>query len=257
MYSFSIANNKGGVGKTTLSVSIAAELAKSGKRVLVIDCDPQGNTTGSLLKSYSYELADVLFSKCAPEDAVMATDFENLFVMPTVSLDKSNPNSLNQLRLYKTTLAANNPNAIRKLVKSLADKFDYCVFDTCPAFDPFEENIMAACDEVITVMLMDVFSVDGLSIFKENLADFKERKECENPKFSKIILNSCNRSITLHKKILEEMDAQNQFDCFVVPQDQAFKRAQSIQKPIQHLTKEEGEGKAETLDALRVIAENL
>ena len=58
-------------------------------------------------------------------------------------------------------------------------------------------------------------------------------------------------------EILEEMDAQEQFDCFVVPQDQAFKRAQSIQKPIQYLTKEEGEGKPETLDALSVIANNL
>ena len=256
MYSFSIANNKGGVGKTTLSVSIAAELAKKG-RVLLVDCDPQGNTTGSLLKSYNHEFADVLFGKCTAEEAIMETEFQNLFVLPTVSLDTSNPNSLNQLRLYKTTLAANNPNAIRKMVKSISDKFDYCVFDTCPAFDPFEENIMAACDEVITVMLMDVFSVDGLTIFKENLRDFKERKEMENPKFSKIILNSCNKSITLHKKILEEMDAQEQFDCFVVPQDQAFKRAQSIQKPIQYLTKEEGEGKKETLDALSVIANNL
>ena len=256
MYSFSIANNKGGVGKTTLSVSIAAELAKKG-RVLLIDCDPQGNTTGSLLKSYNHEFADVLFGKCTAEEAIMETEFPNLYVMPTVSLDTSNPNSLNQLRLYKSTLAANNPNAIRKIVKSLADKFDYCVFDTCPAFDPFEENIMAACDEVITVMLMDVFSVDGLTIFKENLRDFKERKEMENPKFSKIILNSCNKSITLHKKILEEMDKQENFDCFVVPQDQAFKRAQSIQKPIQYLTKEEGEGKQETLEALSVIANNL
>lgn len=256
MYAFSIANNKGGVGKTTLSVSLAAELAKRA-RVLIIDCDPQGNTTGSLLTSYNNEFADVLFGKCTAEEAIMPTEYNNLFVMPTVSLDKSNPNSLNQLRLYKTTLAANNPNAIRKMVKSLADKFDYVVFDTSPAFDPFEENIMAACDEVVTVMLMDVFSVDGLTIFKENLADFKERKEMENPKFSKIILNSCNKSITLHKKILEEMDAQDNFDCFVVPQDQAFKRAQSIQKPIQYLTKEEGEGKAETLEALSVIANNI
>lgn len=256
MYAFSIANNKGGVGKTTISVSIAAELAKKSK-VLVVDCDPQGNATGSLLQSYNYELADVLMGKCSVEDAIMSTDFSNLFVLPTVSLDKSNPNSINQLRLYKTTLAANNPNAIRKIVKSLTAKFDYIVFDTSPAFDPFEENIMAACDEVITVMLMDVFSVDGLTIFKENLADFKERKECSNPKFSKIILNSCNKTITLHKKILEEMDAQENFDCFVVPQDQAFKRSQSIQKPIQYLTKEEGEAKTDTLQALSVIASNI
>lgn len=256
MYSFSIANNKGGVGKTTMSVSIAAQLAKNGKRVLLIDCDPQGNSSSSLITSYNFEFADVLMGKCSPEDAIVETSFENLFVLPTIALDDSNINSLNQLRMYKQTMAANNPNAIRRLVKMLDEKFDYCIFDTCPAFDNFEENIYSACNEIITVLLMDIFSMDGLQIFQKNLENFSERKEFY-PKFSKIILNACNQSLKMHKEILEKMDEQNNFDCFVVPQDQAFKRAQSVQKPIQFLTKEEGEGKQETLDALSVIANNI
>lgn len=256
MYCLSIANNKGGVGKTTLSVSLACELSKKG-RVLLVDCDPQGNSTASLIQDYNFEFADALMGKCAPVEAICTTRFPNLCVMPTISLDKSNPNSLNALRLYKTTLAANNPNAIRKMVRDLNNRFDYCIFDTCPAFDPFEENVMAACDEVITVLLMDVFSMDGLTIFQENLKDFKERKELSNPEFSKIILNCCNKSITMHKSILEKMDAQDQFDCFVVPQDQAFKRAQNLQKPIQYLDKVDGEAKPETLQALEILANNL
>ena len=256
MYSFCIANNKGGVGKTTLSVSLAAELSRRGK-VLLVDCDPQGNSTSSLLKGYNYELADVLFSKCSIDDAICNTDITNLSVLPTGAIDESNPNSLNQLRLYKTTLAANNPNAIRKLTKMFADKFDFCVFDTSPAFDPFEENILAACDEVIVVMLLDVFSTDGLAIFQKNLADFKDRKELSNPLFKKIVLNSFNKSIAMHNQILQKMSEQEIFDCFVIPQDQAFKRSQNLQKPVQALVKADGEAKKETLEALSLLADNI
>ena len=79
MYSFSIANNKGGVGKTTLSVSIAAELAKKG-RVLLVDCDPQGNTTSGYginkkeIRVSSYEL---LVGKGKTEEAIIKTEYKN------------------------------------------------------------------------------------------------------------------------------------------------------------------------------------
>lgn len=253
MYSFAIANNKGGVGKTTLSVSVAAELAKKG-RVLLVDCDPQGNSTGSLVKSYNHELAEVLFNQCTLEEAIMETETENLFIVPTVALNNESQNALNQLRLYKTTLAANNPNAIRKLTKQIQNRFDYCIFDTCPAFDPFEENIFAACDEVIVVMLLDIFSTDGLTIFSANLADFKDRKELENPSFNKIILNAYNKGISFHRQIIEKMNAQEAFDCFIIPTDQAFKRAQNLQKPVQNLTRADGPANPATLEALALLA---
>jgi len=151
----------------------------------------------------------------------------------------------------------NRPNDIKKMIRQIEDKFDFCVFDTCPAFEQFEENILAACSEVIVVMIPDVFSVDGLSIFSKNLADFKDRKEIENPKFTKIVLNSYNKSISMHKQIVEKMANQDSFDCYLVPVDPIFRKAQGLQKPIQKMLKAEGEAKAETLEALSLLAENL
>lgn len=253
MYSFAIVNNKGGVGKTTMSVSIASQLAKNGKKVLLIDCDPQGNTSGSVLKSYNFEFADVLFGNCTIDQAIMETEFQNLYCIPTIPLDSNNPVAINKLRQYKTTVAANQPWAVADAISLIKDDFDYCIFDTCPAFDPFEENIMAACDEVISVLLLDVFSMDGLDVFKENIADFKKRKRVQNPKFSKLILNGYNKTLQLHNSIYKQMAEQTVFDCFVIPQDQAFKRSQSLAKPVHYLTKQEGEAKSETLDALANI----
>jgi len=255
MKTIATALQKGGVGKTTIAVSIAAELAKK-YNVIIIDADPQGNATGSLVSSYKNEFADVLFGDCTIDDAIIPTSVPNLSLIPTVALDQG-AQSLNRLRLYKTTLAPSNPNAVKKIVKSLADKYDFCIIDTCPAFDPFEENIFTACDEVIAVMLLDIFSTDGLSIFSANLADFKDRKECEKPTFSKIILNANNKSISFHKQIIEKMASQDTFDCFIVPTDQAFKRAQNLQKPIQTLSNGEGKASNETLDALALIAQKI
>lgn len=255
MKTIATALQKGGVGKTTIAVSIAAELAKKHK-VVIIDADPQGNATGSLVSSYKHEFADVLFGKCSPEEALQETSVANLWIIPTVALDQK-ANSLSQLRTYKTTLAPANPNAIKKIIKLLSDSFDYCIIDTCPAFDPFEENIFCACDEVIAVMLLDIFSTDGLSIFSANLADFKERKESTKPDFKRIILNANNKSISFHKQIIEQMSQQDAFDCFIVPTDQAFKRAQNLQKPVQLLQKTEGPASKDTLKALELIAANL
>lgn len=255
MKTIATALQKGGVGKTTLAVSIACELAKK-SRVVLIDADPQGNATGSLLKSYDHEFADVLFGKCTAMDAVMPTEQENLYIIPTVALD-SGATSLNQLRMYKTTMAPSNPRAIQKIVDQLASHFDYCIIDTSPSFDPFEENIFTACDEVIAVMLLDIFSTDGLSIFSANLADFKDRKGSEKPAFKKIILNANNKGISFHRQIIEKMAAQDTFDCFIVPTDQAFKRAQNLQKPIQSLTNNEGPASKQTLEALALIAEKI
>ena len=83
MKKIAVAIQKGGVGKTTMSLSLAAELAGQGKKVLLIDADPQGNSTGTLLESFEHDLAEALYGDVTIDQVVTPTSVDNLFIIPT------------------------------------------------------------------------------------------------------------------------------------------------------------------------------
>lgn len=236
-----VALQKGGVGKSSISVALSAEIAKKHKTIL-IDADPQGNSSLMLIQDVQKELSDVLDGKCYVMDAVAATSLENLFIIPTKKASTD-------LRMYRTKSASREPFALRDVVDELEKNgFEYVVFDTCPAFDEFEENIMAATDETIPVMMMDPLSVDGLTSFLNNIADFKKRKRVANPKVNAIVLNNFDNRMAMSKNILEEMK-KTSYELYVVQTDQNFKRSINACLPVQYVpgTKKDI---LETLEAL-------
>lgn len=246
MKRITVAIQKGGVGKTTISVSLAAELAKT-KKVLLIDADPQGNSTSCLLDSFDYELADVLNGIVPYDQAIKATKVENLFIIPTVAIDEKNNNAL---KIYRANQAAREPCIFMDLTEALLEeKFDYCIFDTSPNFDIFEENIMKATDEAIAVVKADGFSQDGLEIFRNNLKDFKRRQHFENPVLKTIVLNEINHSYKLANGIIDALKTSD-LNIVEIPQDQNIKMSQIERKTIQ----QQG-AKAETLKSITKLAE--
>ena len=116
MKRITVAIQKGGVGKTTVSVSLAAELAKT-KKVLLIDADPQGNSTSALLESFDYELADVLNGTVTYDMAIKPTPIKNLSIIPTVAIDEKSNNSL---KIYRQNQAAREPFIFVELTEELA-----------------------------------------------------------------------------------------------------------------------------------------
>ena len=233
MRTITMALQKGGTGKTSMSVTLAADLAKKGK-TLLIDADPQGNATTWIKgDTISMELADLLQGKTQAIETLQATSIENLFIIPTAGLG-------GELRGYQMNQAsANKPFALAEAIEPIKQHFDYCVIDTSPNLDPLTINAIAASDEVVAVLQFNEFSKDGLQIFLENFKAILKHLNLQtrSVNFNKIILNARDERIRQQESILhtfKQLEAGG-YSLFVVPVDQAFNKAQAMHTSIQAL----------------------
>ncbi|MGN0730366.1 MAG: ParA family protein [Treponema sp.] len=247
MKTITFALQKGGTGKTSISVSTAVQLAENGKKVLLLDADPQGNATTWLgIEEISVELADVLMKKNPAKDAIISTQVENLSIIPTASLDSD-------LRLYSKTLATQQPFIIKHLCREVKEEFDFLIIDTSPSFGALEESCFLASDEAITVLNIDEFSSDGLITFMQNIDSLKDRYDTDKPKMDKIILNSRDLRLVQQADYLEKIKSATDSKLYIVPVDQAFRKAQSVHVPVQYL---EGT-KKETLSVIKELSSDI
>ena len=244
---------KGGTGKTSLSVSTAVELAKIG-RTIIIDADPQGNTTTWLgIDNLSFELSDLPtkdhYSDDDVNNTILKTQAENLDIIPTAGLGGG-------LQNYQKYGSNDDPMAIKRLLHTIKDKYDFCIIDTSPSFGGIETACFLASHETVTVLKIDEFSADGLQIFFDNLTKMKRRHMTDLPELSKIVLNVRDNRLVQQDKIVAQLEAlanKTNKKLYVVPVDQAFPKAQQVHVPIQLF-----EGvKKETITVVKQLASDL
>jgi len=159
-----VANQKGGVGKTTTSVNLGAALAELGFRVLVIDLDPQGNaTTGLGIDARNFELSmyDVLMRDCSMEDCIEPTSMKNLFVAPaTIALAGA------EIELVP---AFSRELKLKRAIESVIDDFDYVLIDCPPSLGLITVNALAAASEVLVPIQCEYYALEGLSQLMRNV----------------------------------------------------------------------------------------
>ena len=159
-----VANQKGGVGKTTTSVNLGAALAELGFRVLVIDLDPQGNaTTGLGIDARNFELSmyDVLMRDISLEDCVEPTSMKNLFVAPaTIALAGA------EIELVP---AFSRELKLKRAIESVIDDFDYVLIDCPPSLGLITVNALAAASEVLVPIQCEYYALEGLSQLMRNV----------------------------------------------------------------------------------------
>lgn len=155
-----VANQKGGVGKTTTSINLSACLAEKGKKVLLVDMDSQGNTTSGLgLEKNELEktIYEVLREEISVEDAIVEIEdcFGNLFLIP------SNRNLAGaEIELITSE---NMQYILKEKIAPIKDQYDYIILDCPPALGMLTVNAMTASDSVLVPIQCEFYALDGLS----------------------------------------------------------------------------------------------
>ena len=159
----SLVNQKGGVGKTTTSINLSASLASLGKKVLLIDLDPQGNTTtgvginkGDIEKS----VYDVLIGKCEIEEATIKTKYKNLYVLPaTINLAGLD---IELLEKSQNEPAFSKGAQLKNHLDPVRDSFDYVIIDCPPSLGLITTNALTASNSVIIPVQCEFFALEGI-----------------------------------------------------------------------------------------------
>ncbi len=153
-----VVNQKGGVGKSTTVVNLAAYLGSRGKKVLCIDIDAQGNTTtGFGIKKKSVEISayDLLIGKAKLEDAVIETEFQNVSVIAgTADLAGAEVELIQMEHRFQR---------LKMQVLTCREAYDYIFIDCPPALGMLTLNGLTACDEILVPMLAEFYALEGLT----------------------------------------------------------------------------------------------
>lgn len=158
------ANQKGGVGKTTTSINLSASLGKLGKKTLLIDLDPQGNTSTGLgvnkadIKGSVYEC---LNGTCTASKAVIKTRFTNLYIMPaTINLAGID---YELIEMTHGNPKFNMNEQLRNVLEPIKEKFDYIIIDCPPSLGLLTTNALVASDSVIIPVQCEFFALEGIT----------------------------------------------------------------------------------------------
>lgn len=206
-----IANQKGGVGKTTTTLNLADALMHCGYNVLVLDLDPQCNTTGSYQAKTvgEYTLYDVMNKICTSKEAIQKTEVGDIIAgdPKLVEIDS------------KLKESVGGYNVMKKALKEVEEQYDYIIMDTPPNLGVFMLNALTAANGVIIPIKAEKYAIDGLGKLNETIQE---------------VIDNTNENLEIYGILLTAFDTRNKLDRNIKDQLEDYGEASDtkIFKPI-------------------------
>lgn len=230
----SIVNQKGGVAKTTTAINLGAALGNMGKKVLLVDLDPQGNATaglgysGAAKRSLEQTTYDVIMGEIRPAQAVIETKFKGLYLMPsTQALAEA------EIKLLRFE---NKNMQLKKALLQIREDYDIIIIDCLPSLGVLALNGLNACDRIIIPMQCEPYSLEGVA---ELISTVKRVKMSSNRNLQLmgIAFTMVDSKLKVNREVMRAIKSKFPEDTFFnteVPRNVRITEAPSHGEPIMY-----------------------
>ena len=193
-----VANQKGGVGKTTTTVNLASAVAEDGKRVLLVDLDPQGNSTsafGLSKRKIEKSTYDIIIGEGSAKDVIVHTEYKVDVIPANIQLSGAGIELVNLER---------REARLREGLASVLDDYDFVFIDCPPALDLLTLNGLCACDTILVPIQCEFFALEGLS---ELMGTIRNVKKAFNPyiEVEGVLLTMYDGRLNLTLQVVQEV----------------------------------------------------